>query len=161
MNNPLNLIPTSYRILAAAIAVALTLLAIFALGWSRGADSVQVRWDKAKALQLQAGLEAEQAARHKERSMQQKLNEAQHAATERQIALRADYAAAHAAAYGLRDTVAVLRGQLSAATDQAARAAAITAAELLGECSSEYRSLAAAADGHAADAEACRAAWPE
>lgn len=159
--NPLNLIPTPYRILAGAVSVALTCLAIFAVGWSHGADSVQVRWDKAKAVQLQAALAAEHEARAKEQSINQKLQEAENAASEREKKLRADYAAAHAAARGLRDTVAVLSGELSAATTEACRATAAAALAVLGHCSDRYRTVAEAADGHASDVRTLTEAWPE
>jgi hypothetical protein len=76
---------------------------------------------------------------------------------QRLAAARAD---AIAADQRLRHTAADYRRRLSAATAETARAAAATAADLLAECSGEYRALAAAADGHAADAEQCRDAWP-
>lgn len=159
--NPLNLIPAPYRILAGAIAVVLTCLAIFAMGWSHGADGVQARWDKAKALQMQAALAAEHEARAKERSMNQKLQEAENAASEREKKLRADYAAAHAAARGLRDTVADLSGKLAAATPETCRATANAALAVLGDCSDQYRAVAEAADGHASDVRTLTEAWPD
>ena len=131
--NPLNPIPTPYRILAGAVAILLTCMAIFAVGWSHGADSVQARWDKAKAVQMQAAIAAEQEARAKEQSMNQKLQEAENAATEREKKLRADYAAAHAAARGMRDTVAAVRGELPAATADACRSTADAALAVLGD----------------------------
>ena len=159
--NPLNLIPTPYRILAGAVAVLLTCLAIFAVGWSHGADSVQSRWDKAKAVQMQAAIAAEQEARAKEQSMNQKLQEAENAATEREKKLRADYAAAHAAARGMRDTVAAVRGELPAATADACRSTADAALAVLGECSDRYREVAEAADSHASDVRTLTEAWPQ
>jgi len=159
--NPLNLIPTPYRLLAGAMAVVLTLLAIFALGWSHGAGDVQARWDKAKAVQMNAAIAAEREARAKERSMNQKFQEAENAATEREKKLRADYAAAHAAARGLRDTVAAVRGELPAATADACRSTADAALAVLGECSDRYREVAEAADGHASDVRTLTEAWPQ
>ena len=60
-----------------------------------------------------------------------------------------------------------LRKQLSAAEQRLADASpgalieyASTLNELFGQCSERYTRLAAAADGHAADAATCRAAWP-
>lgn len=159
--NPLNLIPTPYRILAGAVAILLTCMAIFAVGWSHGADSVQARWDKAKAVQMQAAIAAEQDARAKEQSMNKKLQEAENAATEREKKLRADYAAAHAAARGMRDTVAAVRGELPAATADACRSTADAALAVLGECSDRYREVAEAADGHATDVRTLSEAWPE
>lgn len=159
--NPLNLIPTPYRILAGSMAILLTCMAIFAVGFSHGADSVQSRWDKVKAVQMQAAIAAEQEARAKEQSMNQKLQEAVNAATEREKKLRADYAAAHSAARGLRDTVAALRRGLPADSAEACRNTADTALAVFGECADRYQRLAEAADGHANDAQLCRAAWPE
>lgn len=159
--NSLNMIPTPYRILAGAVAILLTCLAVFAVGWSHGADSVQSRWDKAKAVQMQAAVAAEQEARAKEQSMSQKLQEAVNAATEREKKLRADYAAAHSAARGLRDTLAAVRGELSSATTDSCRATADAALAVLGECSDRYREVAEAADGHASDVRTLTEAWPE
>lgn len=159
--NPLSLIQTPYRILAGAVAILLTCMAIFAVGWSHGADSVQARWDKAKSVQMQAAIAAEQEARAKEQSMNQKLQEAENAATEREKKLRADYAAAHAAARGMRDTVAAVRGELPAATADSCRSTADAALAVLGECSDRYREVAEAADGHASDVRTLTEAWPQ
>lgn len=149
-----------YRLFAGALALVLCGLAIFAVGWAQGADRVQARWDKAKAVQLQAAIAAEQAARIKEQSMQQQLNEALHAATERENKLRADYAAAHAASRGLRDTLAAAIRDLPGTPVEACRATADAALAVLGECADRYRAVAEAADGHASDVQTLSDAWP-
>jgi signal transduction histidine kinase len=158
--NPLALIPETYRLAVAVAVIVLACLAIFALGWSNGASRVQSRWDKASAVQQQAALVAEQAARTAEQAMNQKLQEAENAATEREKKLRADYAAVSSAAHGLRDTVAALRNQLSAATAEARRTTADAALAVLGECADRYRTVAEAADGHASDVRTLTEAWP-
>lgn len=155
--NPLSFVPLPYRLVLAGLLV----IALIGFGWVKGADHVQSRWDKAKTEQLQAALAADQAARDKERSMQQKLNEAQNAAIEREKALRADYAAVHAAARGVRDTVTALRGQLAAASPEACHATADAALAVFGECADRYRAVAEAADGHASDVRTLSEAWPE
>lgn len=159
--SPLNLVPTPYRILAGAVAVALTLFAVYALGRSDGADAVQAKWDKAKAVQMKSALDAEKAARAKEQSMMTRLQEAQSAATQRETKLRADAGAARIAAAGLRDDLAAVRSRLSAATAEACRSTASAALELLGTCADEYREVATAADGHASDTETLIDAWPK
>ena len=74
----------------------------------------------------------------------------------------ADARAASAAAdQRLRNATDDFRLRLSEATLEASRSAAITAAGLLDECSTEYRRVAASADGHLADLKQCEAAWPE
>lgn len=67
-----------------------------------------------------------------------------------------------------RAAVERLRGELSSRArldlenaPAAARDFAATAAELLGNCAAEYRSMAQAADEHAADARLMREAWPK
>lgn len=159
--NPLNLIPLQYRVMALAIAVVLILGAVFAAGDSRGSAAVQAEWDKATSKQLLQVAAAELASRNKEQSMQQQLNEAQNAATERENKLRADYAAANAAALGLRDTVAAIRGRVSSASPEACRATADVALAVFGQCASRLGELAQAADGHASDVETLTEAWPK
>lgn len=156
---PITLIP--YRLLAAVVAVLLTFLAVFALGWTYGEDHVQESWNQAKADQTAAWQKAELDARAKEQSMNQKLQEAQNAATERENKLRADYAAAHDAANGLRDTINALRGRLSATTADACVATAGSSLAVLGECADRYRAVAEAADGCFSDRQALIEAWPK
>lgn len=97
----------------------------------------------------------------KERKLQKQKDEALDAANERETKLRADYAAAHAAALGLQRTVADLRGQLATAPIEACRATADAALAVFGECEDQYRSVAAAAAGHASDVKTLSDAWPE
>jgi len=159
--NPLNLIPAPYRIAALAIAVALVFAATFALGWSNGGAHVQAKWDAAIAKQSVIAAQAEQAAREKERSMQQQKDEAINAAAERETKLRDDYDAVRAANLGLRDTVTAVRGQLSVATVEACRGTAEAALAVFSECTDRYREVAEAADRYGSAAETLSEAWPE
>ncbi|HLO65043.1 MAG TPA: DUF2514 family protein [Azonexus sp.] len=157
----MNLIPEAYRALAGVVAALIVIVGLYLLGRHDGAADVRADWNKEKLALTQAAIEADKRARDQELSMQHKLNEAQNAATEREKALRADYAAAHAAARGLRDTVAALRGQLATASPEACRATADAALAVFGECADRYRAVAEAADGHASDVETLTEAWPE
>lgn len=143
-----------------ALAVLAFLAATFAAGCTTGREQVQDKWDAAKAIQMQAALAAEGAARIKEQSLMNKLAEAQNAATERETKLRADYDAARRAALGLRDTVATLRGGLPSASADACRATADAAFAVFGECSDRLGEVAAAADSLASDRQTLIDAWP-
>ena len=70
-------------------------------------------------------------------------------------------AAARTESDGLRDAIYAFRAKLPNATAATVAVAADTAAELLGACSAEYQDVAAAADGHAADARLMLEAWPQ
>lgn len=155
------LITEPYRLLSRVLAVLLVLLALYATGRHHGAEHVRGQWAQAKAEQLAAQAEAERTARLREQAMIDQLRKAQYEAAERETALRAAAAAAGAAAGSLRNDLAVARSRLSAATAEACRATASTALELLGTCADEYRAVAAAADGHAADVQALTEAWPQ
>lgn len=159
--NITNLIPAPYRALAGAVAAALILIAAYSLGRSHGADAMQAKWNAETIIQQQAAHAAELRARAKEQSLMNKALEAQNAATIRETKLRADYAAAHAAALGLRNTVDAIRGGLAAESAEACRATADAALAVFGECADKYRAVAEAADGHASDAAKLADAWPE
>lgn len=159
--SPISMIPAQYRALALIVAIALVCLAIFAAGWSHGAGSVQAKWDAEKIILQQQAHATELASRAKEQSLMNKLTEAQNAATIREQKIRADADAARAAAGGLHDTIAALRGELSKATAEACRSTADAALAVFGECQARYGALAEAADRHASDAELCLDAWPE
>lgn len=153
----LSAIPMPYKLLALAVVGA----GLVALGWRFGAGSVQADWDKEKAIQAQAALNAEQLARAKEQSINRKFQEAQNAATKREQILKADADAARAAAGGLRNTIAALRRELSTATASACRQTADAALAVFGECSDTYQRVAEAADGHASDLRTLTDAWPD
>ena len=153
----LSAIPFGYR-LAAVLAF---IVAIYFVGIIAGREQIQDKWDRAKAIQTQASLVAETAARTKEQSLMNQLAEAQNAATERETKLRADYAAAHAAALGLRNTLASIRKGLPTASPDACRQTSATAIDLFGECTATVERLASAADGHASDVKTLTDAWPK
>lgn len=149
--------PYLYQLAAVAIFVA----ASFITGVFTGRDQVQDKWDEATVRQLRTVADVERAARSKEQSLMTKLTEAQNAATLRETKLRADYAAAHAAANGLRDTIAAARNRLPTTPASACQQTADTALVVFGECTAEIERLAAAADGHAADVQTLNDAWPK
>jgi prophage DNA circulation protein len=116
------------------------------------------------------GLKAKHAAesaqsqadtRAKELAFNQKLQDAQNEATKRETKLRADADTARRTADGLRGTLYEFRASLPNASTSALIARADTAAELLGTCVNEYRSVAEAADRHAGDALMLQEAWPK
>jgi hypothetical protein len=120
----------------------------------------QLGYDRAVAEYKAAKSIADRAALVKERNMQKQKDEALDAATERETKIRADYAAAHAAALGLQHNVADLRRQLATAPVEACRAISAAALVVFGECEAEYRAMAAAADEHASDVKTLSDAWP-
>lgn len=61
---------------------------------------------------------------------------------------------------GLRQQLSDAEQRIDNAPAAAVREYAATANKLLGQCSERYTELAIRADGHAADAATCRAAWP-
>ena len=146
-----------YQLAAAAVFVG----AAFFSGLITGRDYVQDKWDAARAVQVQSALAAEQQARSKELLLMSQLHEAQNAAIVRETKLRADYAAAHAAANGLRDTIAAARIRLPTTAASACKQTADTALVVFGECTAEVERLASAADGHAADVKTLTDAWPK
>lgn len=151
------MIPANLKWLAALAAAAALWLA-----WTtHNANQRQIGYDRAAgeyAAQLAA---AKDAALAQERDWKVKLKGAIDDRTNMEQALAAARARAAGADERLRRTTDDFRERLSAATAETARAAAATAAELLGQCGSRYRAVAAAADGHAADARQCETAWPE
>lgn len=121
----------------------------------------QIGYDRAVGEYRATKSVADQAALVKERKMQKQKDEAIDAATERETKIRADYAAAHAAAIGLQRSVADLRGQLATASVEACRTTADAALAVFGECEDQYRAVATAAAGHASDVKTLSDAWPE
>ncbi|WP_282460048.1 hypothetical protein, partial [Mycoplasmopsis arginini] len=72
-----------------------------------------------------------------------------------------DYTAAHAAALGLRDTLAAARQRLPADPAATGSPIAVTGLDLLGECGATVEQLATAADAHASDVKTLTDAWPK
>lgn len=81
-------------------------------------------------------------------------------ARKREADLRRNVAAARTESDGLRDAIYAFRAKLPNATTATVAVAADTAAELLGACAAEYRSVAESADRHASDAVMLIEAWP-
>ena len=104
---------------------------------------------------------AQADTRAAELAFNQRLQDAQNAATKRETKLRADAATARRTADGLRGTLYEFRASLPNASTATVIARADTAAELLGACADEYRSVAEAADRIASDRQTLIDAWPK
>ena len=148
----------NWRWLAGAAVLALALLFVHAYGqtqYKAGQAQVQATWDAAR-------LAANRAMIEKER---EDVERYQQAITQRETALAAARAAAGKSSAA---AAASLRGQLDTARGRIAKADAATCADyattsnsVFAECVTRYRSVAEAADGHAADARALMHAWPK
>jgi len=148
-------------LLIKALAIIAFIAAAFTAGCVEGRDQVQHKWDDANVAQAKVAFDAAMESRAKEQFMQQQLNEAINAASEREKKIRADYAAANAAAVGLRDSVTTLRSKLSVATVEACRGTAESALAVFSECADQYREVAEAADRYGSSATTLNDAWPE
>ncbi len=101
------------------------------------------------------------AARGQEQAWQDRYNQGVNDAREREKKLADAAATAARAADGLRRTIANLKAGLPTAPAEACRDTADAALTVFSECAAEVGELAAAADGHASDAQTCRDAWPD
>ena len=142
-----------WRWIAGAAVLALALLFVHAYGQSKyKAGQAQATWDAAR-------LAANKALIKKER---EDVERYQQALAERETALATARAAAGksaAAAASLRGQLDTARGRLSAADAATCADYATAASSVFSECVARYRSVAEAADGHAADAAALMGAW--
>jgi hypothetical protein len=130
------------------------------LAWNVQAWRYDAQISKINAHHASESAKAEANARAQEASFNQQLQDAQNAATKRETKLRTDADAARRTVDGLRGTLYQFRASLPNASPPALTARADTAAELLGTCIDEYRSVAEAADRHAGDAMMLIDAWP-
>lgn len=121
-------------------------------------------------LQMEAAQASEQLAQEQRASDRRAFQTAQavndqyaqalNDAITRNAALQAAATRAAASASSLRKQLDEAHARLVEAPAAAVREYAATANKLLGACSQRYTELARRADGHAADARACREAWP-
>ena len=123
--------------------------------WRYDAQIAEIKTAHAQA----ATLASEEAARNF-RAITTKYEGALNDARKREADLRRNVAAARTESDRLRDAIYAFRAKLPNASAATVAVAADTAAELLGACADEYRSVAEAADGHAADLRTFGEAWP-
>lgn len=109
----------------------------------------------------QRALLASEAARKRELTLQNQLQEAQNEARTREIALSAAADGARLERDGLRDELATVSNRLSSATADTLRKYAAAANLVLQQCIDRYSELAKKADGHASDALMLQRAWPK
>lgn len=145
----------SYAAAGIAGAVLAGLLSWNVQAWRYDAQIAGIKTAHAQA----ATLASEEAARNF-RAITTKYEGALNDARKREADLRRHVAAARTESDGLRDAIYAFRAKLPNATAATVAVAADTAAELLGACVNEYRSVAESADRHASDAVMLIEAWP-
>lgn len=157
-------IPAALVRYSGLLKVAGIVAAVLAAWWwwnGNNAGQQKIGYDRAAAEYQTKLNEQKDAARLREHGWFLNSERASNERTELENRLALSRASAAAADDRLRRETDAFGKRLSVATVEACRTAAETAAGLLGECSREYRQVAAAADGHAADVQQCEAAWPE
>ena len=143
------------------IAALLIAVAGFGLGYVKGNTNgkakVQAKWDADTAEREKAQMLS------KQKLEDEYANRVQTAIAERDAQIKrvqADADRSRAAACSLRQQLAASRGRIASAPATAVADYASAVTDVLGECTAEYQRVAAAADGHAADAAALMRAWP-
>ena len=121
---------------------------------------VRLEMSEAKTKAVGEKLQAVKEARADERAINKTYVEALNAARIRETTLRRDVAAAGAQSDGLREQAAEAARRLAAAPPAAVLEYATAVNQLFADCSRSYQELAGKADGHAADVETLRDAWP-
>ena len=145
-----------------AVAVLAGVLAWFFQAARLGADladerlqASEYRFDIA-----QERLEAGRRVLAVERTVNDKYQGALNDAIQKQAALQAAADRARRERDGLRNQLSDAEQRLADASPAALIEYARSLNQVFGQCSSRYTELAIRADGHAADAATCRAAWP-
>ena len=95
-----------------------------------------------------------------ERKVNDKYQGALNDAIKKQAAMQAAADRARSERDGLRKQLSDAEQRLADASPTACIEYASTLSRVFGQCSQRYTELAIRADGHAADAATCRAAWP-
>ena len=138
-----------------------------ALAWSFQAARLgsELADERLQASEYRHQVTAERAAAGRrllavERTVNDKYQGALNDAIQKQAGLQAAADRARRERDGLRKQLSEAEQRLADASPAAIIEYAGTANKLLGQCSDRYTELASRADGHAADAATCRAAWP-
>lgn len=145
-----------YIVTAIALAAALT----GAVGaWQVQSWRYTSQIEAIKAAQQQAVADATREARATESRRYQEIHDAQVKSVQRAVQSRRAADAARTSGDGLRDDIAAgLRASEESAAACHQHAAAVS--RLFGQCEADYRGMATAAQGHAADVMLLLEAWP-
>ena len=157
----LDLIPAEYRLIA-KLGGLLALVAGLMIGyyWLTSYHE-RIGYQHAVDVMTRQALAAEQAARAKEQSINEKIRKAEQDAADREKRHRAELAIAESRYIRMRDDFAELRNRLPGLSAAACAATADAALDVFQQCADEYRALAQAADGHGEDARKLIESWPK
>jgi hypothetical protein len=142
----------------------LTLAAVvgaFGAGWAAQGWRLNAKIDSIRLGYQTALTTSINQARGKEQEWETKLNQERDNATKREIQLRKDADAAHAASDGLRSQLSDTARRIAQAPASACADAASAIGDLLQACSIRYRELGEIADRHTSDIETLIGSWPK
>lgn len=120
----------------------------------------QIGYERAVAEYTKKQLESEQAARARERDLNNQITEVRNAAARRNQEMEKLADALNSANRKLHDTTANLRNELSTNSVDAIRNTADAALTVFDRCAEEYTRMAENATEHASDVLTLMQAWP-
>ena len=144
------------------IAAIAALIASLVLGFQWMQHKAEQRgYTAAQTDYTKKALVASEAARKRELTLQNQMQEAQNESLRRETVIAAAVDRARNELDGLRDELSTLSDRLSRASSETLRKYAITANAVLRECTDRYSRLAQKADQHANDTVMFQQAWPK
>jgi hypothetical protein len=143
--------------IAAPVAIA---VGVFTWGCSAGSAYTQRKWDLANAAQVQAQLEATEAARATEQALQRKVKEAEDARRQDNAKNARIAAGLRADRDRLRDSIAGFASGPAEDSADACRSRAATLGTLLDQALRTSEECAGAAESLANDVRALQRGWP-
>jgi len=143
------------------IRIAAILLVGFLIGWQINGWRKDSRISSMQAAQSEANKKSIEEARAKEQVFQSQLNEAQHAAKQREAHLRDDANIARNESERLRINIAAIRTNMSSFSEDAIRRYADAASVVFDECQRKYSDLAEVTDRLNNERQTLIESWPQ
>jgi hypothetical protein len=149
-----------YQLAAEAVVIAAALAACAYQFHEYSMRQQQIGYSRAQAEFAAAEQVRERAQAQIDAANNQRVQDAQNKANDREQVQRTLNAAVGVSADRLRNAIDQVRGSSNSATVEALRASTAALATVFQDCAGRYRSLATAADGHASDVQTLNDAWP-
>lgn len=151
---------TGWKLLMALVLLAALVGGAGMAGYQRGSADKNAEWTADKLRLEREGREADRENRRIEQARQNRVLEANHAAIQREVLLRAAADGARGERDRLHDDLSAARAELPRASCEAVRQRAAALSDVFDQCAGALEGLAAKAGRHASDALKFEQAWP-